>query len=471
MNNLNIKSAFRLTNGYKITGDSEAKFLYNSVNGIRYELEKAQWQLLDEIEQAETLGSLITGYDEASVPYMTSFLSQLEEIGALEEKRPPVTSGKPLQHVKAPHLRSVHFELVSSCNMKCKHCYQKDYLFASDDLTDTEIVQLAHQMDELQVEVVGISGGEPFTRPRLFDLIREFENKKIRVSSILTNGLLLEENILNILSMKSDCVVFVSLDGAKKESLAFRGVSKAMCGQIYDTIINGVKAAVNAGIKLMINTTVTPENVKELTKIYDLLCEIGVRGWRVALPKNVGAFVDNRKDYDLDFNVAFESYYQVIEHHLQLQKTGAAKFELQIEHFFRDDVMHSDSLDKNYFVCDYDGKMQSCCIKPNGDVTPCPLMVDSVIGNIRSENLGDIWHRSEMQSYKTICIHDVKQCEACEKLTYCATGCRANAIFETGDLFGKDPNACYAMSFLEDHVIPMLQKYGYKINLTGRSPQ
>lgn len=74
---------------------------------------------------------------------------------------------------------------------------------------------------------------------------------------------------------------------------------------------------------------------------------------------------------------------------------------------------------------------------PNGDVMPCRRM-NLVIGNLKKENLFDIWYSSEIL-WK---LRDRKEylngCGACENLDICA-GCRAVAYGITGDYFAKDP--------------------------------
>jgi len=331
---------------------------------------------------------------------------------------------------------------------------------SESDLSTSSIEQLAVAMKKLNVEKIGISGGEPFMRSDLFHLLNVMEENEIAISSILTNGIKLNEAVIEkIKSFRNRCTVFVSLDGLDFGSMKFRGFKdEKSCRRVFNKIVRNIRKALQSNISIMINTAVTNQNVNDLCAMYDWFRQMGVSGWRVALPKLAGAFRNNQSSFFVDRETVFASYLKLIERHFET-RGPELNFCLQIEHFFRMEVFNDlELLSPKDAVCDYEGKKESCCIKPNGDITPCPLYLDLTIGNLKSVRLEDAWYSKKMQDIKEICIHDVVRCRRCRLSSICATGCRANAIFIHGSIYELDDDACVAAKFFLEKVVPVLRK-------------
>jgi len=412
----------------------------------------------------KTLSEILEDYDSDSRKVALEFLKNLQQIGAIcftNEKNPRDFPDLVID----PQLQSIHFELTSRCNMKCLHCYQESYLRKPTDLTFAEIQKLIREMRKLQVEKVGISGGEPFMRFDLFKIIDMIEENEIAISSILTNGLLLNDEIIEKLhKCQGQFSLFVSLDGMRPESMKLRGFKSNRYKQIFERLIKNIQTTAEAGIPIMINTVVTKDNIVDLYQMYDWLKEMRVIGWRIALPKLVGAFRKHHSAFFLPRDEIFEVYLRIIKRYLATENSMNNNFRLQIEHFFRLEVFENlEFLPPTAFACDYDGKRQSCCIKPNGDVTPCPLYIDLPIGNIRKQSLESIWYSKTMRKIKDIRICDVKECQSCSLSSLCATGCRANAIFLHGSIEARDDDACAAVKFFVQKVAPVLKQKGISL--------
>ena len=106
-------------------------------------------------------------------------------------------------------------------------------------------------------------------------------------------------------------------------------------------------------------------------------------------------------------------------------------------------------------------------IKANGDVVPCGLLVDYVCGNVKKENVRDIFNNRNLKKIKRIPISRIKDCAECELAFVCGGGCRVNSLAKYGDLFHKDPGACESMKLLFDKVNKLLKKYGFRIKFTN----
>lgn len=80
----------------------------------------------------------------------------------------------------------------------------------------------------------------------------------------------------------------------------------------------------------------------------------------------------------------------------------------------------------------------SITISVSGNVLPCPMMRDRVIGNVEKKELYDLFleKKEEIEKYWNLTLDSVEKCKACE-FRYACTDCRALEEKLTGDLYGK----------------------------------
>jgi MoaA/NifB/PqqE/SkfB family radical SAM enzyme len=88
----------------------------------------------------------------------------------------------------------VQFYITARCNLTCQQC---NIIYANSDVREAtldEIKRIADNFAKMGVAMVLLTGGEPFTRLDLPDIIREFESRQIHVR-MQTNGLASDERI------------------------------------------------------------------------------------------------------------------------------------------------------------------------------------------------------------------------------------------------------------------------------------
>lgn len=449
-----------LTEGFVIKGSKEEQVLLNLYRGTRYELDHDQYKMLTLCDGRLRLSEILSQYDVTSQQVVLNFIDNLVTAGAINftgNCKKGVTKIKKL--VSAPRLQAVHLEATSGCNMKCAHCYQGKRYPLSDNLRLEEVFRIINEMANMQVEGVSISGGEPFFDSRTFDFIKLIEDLEMRVISIFTNGLLLNQaTIERLLGFCSNPTFFVSLDSITPKGMIFRGFDKSKGGQALDKILENIKELIVHKNRVVVNTVMNRGNVADIRKMYNVMVGLGVHSWRIGFPKKTGFFkADN--DFELPWETMMEASFKLLKHHL---KSGNTKFHLQLEYLYRPELAGNFSaIYDDDFVCDYEGRRESCCVKPNGDVVSCAYCTDFPIGNVKNDSLNNIWHSSCMREVKEIRVKDVSGCDGCELKTYCATGCRINAYFLNGDFQNsKDDYACKAIRFFVDRVLPLLKEEG-----------
>lgn len=88
----------------------------------------------------------------------------------------------------------VQYYITARCNLTCKQC---NIIYANSDVRECtldEIKRMADNFQKMGVAVVLLTGGEPFTRQDLPEIIRAFESRGVHVR-MQTNGLATDERI------------------------------------------------------------------------------------------------------------------------------------------------------------------------------------------------------------------------------------------------------------------------------------
>jgi molybdenum cofactor biosynthesis enzyme MoaA len=93
----------------------------------------------------------------------------------------------------------VQFYITARCNLTCKQC---NIIYANSDVREAtldEIKRMADNFARMGVAMVLLTGGEPFTRQDLPEIIREFESRGVHVR-MQTNGLATDERIHQVVA-------------------------------------------------------------------------------------------------------------------------------------------------------------------------------------------------------------------------------------------------------------------------------
>jgi len=92
----------------------------------------------------------------------------------------------------------VQYYITARCNLTCQQC---NIIYANSDVRECtldEIKRMADNFARLRVATILLTGGEPFTRQDLPEIIRAFESRGIHVR-MQTNGLATDERIHEVI--------------------------------------------------------------------------------------------------------------------------------------------------------------------------------------------------------------------------------------------------------------------------------
>jgi AdoMet-dependent heme synthase len=186
----------------------------------------------------------------------------------------------------------VIWEMTQACPLACVHCRAEAQLRRHPgELTSAEARDLMAQVTEFGTPppVFVLTGGDPFQRPDLLGLVRYGTGLGLPVAVSPSGTPTLTPGHLAELRDAGARAISLSLDGSTAEIHdRFRGVPG-----VFGWTLEAWQAAIELGLKVQINTTVTGHNLTDLADIAALVHRLGAVSWSAFLlvPTGRGALL------------------------------------------------------------------------------------------------------------------------------------------------------------------------------------
>ena len=186
----------------------------------------------------------------------------------------------------------VIWEMTQACPLACVHCRAEARPDRNPgELTTDEAHNLMAQVAEFgsPPPIFVLTGGDPFQRPDLFDLVRHGTRLGLPVAVSPSGTPTLTAGRLAELREAGARAISLSLDGSTAEVHdRFRGVPG-----VFGWTLEAWQAARELGLKVQINTTVTGHNLADLADIAALVSRLGAVSWSAFLlvPTGRGALL------------------------------------------------------------------------------------------------------------------------------------------------------------------------------------
>lgn len=124
-------------------------------------------------------------------------------------------------------LRGVHvppiilFSITNQCNLQCKGCYARSFHPSSEDGLSTEkLGAIIGEAKEIGVSFFVITGGEPFLRPEILEITKDFPEI---VFLFFTNGTMIDDDMIRRFRRQKNVVPLISLEGGAEHTDSRRG--------------------------------------------------------------------------------------------------------------------------------------------------------------------------------------------------------------------------------------------------------
>jgi len=344
--------------------------------------------------------------------------------------------------------KSVELEITSKCNLRCKYC--SHFTSAGDvdqDLPKEEWLRFFEELNRCAVLDVTISGGEPFHRKDLKELIEGIVRNRMRFS-VLSNGTLINDDIAEFLASTRRCdSVQVSIDGSIPITHdSFRGEGN------FFRAINGLKCLQDHHVPATVRVTIHKHNVEDLEGIARLLLEeIGLPSFSTNSASYMGLCRQNAEQVQL----TAEERSLAMETLLRLRKKYGGRISaaagplaegenwIMMEQARRDG---KDSIPRGGYLTGCGGMMSKIAVRADGVMVPCNQISHIELGRINRDDLQEVWQNhpelKRMRERDKIPLSDFEFCQGCDYINYCTGNCPALAYTILGRDDHPSPDAC-----------------------------
>ena len=259
------------------------------------------------------------------------------------------------------------------CNARCTMCNRyKEPSDPKDELSIDTIKKLP------KMYFTNITGGEPFIREDLKDIVRELCKLSDRIV-ISTNGYFIER-IIDLAKEFPNIGIRISIEGLQKTNDEIRGLQDGF-NRGYSTLVKLKEMGLR---DIGFGMTVQDKNAHDLVPLYDLSKELDLE-FATASLHNSFYFVEN-KNIIHDRLMVAKNFEGLIN---ELLKSNKPKkwFRAYFNHGLINYIFGQERL----LPCDM--SFDTFFIDPYGDVMPCNGTKDKeVMGNLNCQTFDDIWH-------------------------------------------------------------------------------
>lgn len=312
--------------------------------------------------------------------------------------------------------------LTERCNLRCLHCFQESTPLVKEDFPPLEkLYSLFDEIEYLEVETLKISGGELLMHPQIKEILAYLANKRFK-KSLLTNAILIDDDIINILKDKN-FRLGISLDGSCAEIHEFlRGRNT------FDRTIRNVKKLKENGIIFSMTATLHRNNYQDLINIARLAHGLG------ASQLNINKIAPLGRGGKNDISLTAAQIEFIKDEVVILQKELGDRFS-----------GYSDP--KELLKKDLNGDMIACsagtkilAISPQLEVYPCTYGFHNKeykMGSLYDETLSSIWTNNKWELFRgKVKLNDLNQCGSCSFNKRCMhRNCRLKPVYQGNSFY------------------------------------
>ena len=290
-------------------------------------------------------------------------------------------------------------ELTYRCNLACPYCY----VGKERNKSELTLEEWRRVIDQIPFySIVTLVGGEPLLRKDFIDIFAYTSKKVFNKTHIVSNGILINEEIIKAFIKYKLLLLSVSLDGYGET----HNKNRAKDG-IFDKIISNLENLKSQRQNQMIDikTIVLENNLDDLPKLYKLCEKMGFEFLSISFLRNnhwkqnsilqesfIPEFNENypiKLYFDMEH---FKEVYKEIESIKGKTKLRfSPKFEYSknpieaIENFFQ--LPDDSPVNQIYKPCTY--PYNNMMINPEGFVYPC---LSQKIGNVKDKTLKELFN-------------------------------------------------------------------------------
>jgi SynChlorMet cassette radical SAM/SPASM protein ScmF len=317
------------------------------------------------------------------------------------------------------------------CNLRCHHCwidppYSDEVTVRNDEAPLANMISGLEECRSLGMRAVKLTGGEPFTRKDMFELLEYLKKNNIKIT-METNGTLIREPEARALKEAGASHVGVSLDGPDERIHSLlRGVAGS-----FEAAVEGIKALKKEGLNTQVIISLWKGNKAYIKSTIVMVKALGVNSVKINPINCIERGGRMRKSGEvLSVGETIEFYRELSA---ELEKDAVDNVIFDIPPAFR--PVKNMRFDK-VSTC---GIFNILGILGDGSISICGIgssLETLVLGHITKDRIADIWrdHPVLKQIREDVPAKLEGVCGQCMMKKYCLGKCRAEAYYTQGSL-------------------------------------
>ncbi|HEY9061084.1 MAG TPA: radical SAM protein [Pseudobacteroides sp.] len=343
------------------------------------------------------------------------------------------------------------WEITMGCNLRCKHCGSSCENALEGELITQEALKLCDEMKLLGLKWITLSGGEPTTRED-WNIIASRLSENGIIPNMITNGWLMDDEIIKKAKSAGINTIAISLDGLQKTHDHIRKKGS------FDKIMKSFDIITGAGINCSVITTINSFNINELEEMHGILSKKNLFGWQIQLGLPMGNMAHNN-----ELVSSPEHIDRVIEFAYNSCKKGGIEIQLAdcIGYFNNKEIevrKAQSGNDGEYGWVGCGAGKHNFGILHNGDVVGCTSIrsKEFIEGNVKETSIIDIWNNDKLFAWNRELTKDKLKglCSKCINGSRCLGGCANTRLTMDGSVYGENRYCSYnnAVKRAEEHL-------------------
>jgi MoaA/NifB/PqqE/SkfB family radical SAM enzyme len=299
----------------------------------------------------------------------------------------------------------INFLVTLRCNLRCEICHTMDALTTSKkgELSLEEIYDLVEKCAQFGPDW-HFSGGEPFARLDLPLILSRIKSLGMR-SSVVSNGLLIHEKLLEKLEVGSLGSITLSVLGIREDHDKEVGKKGA-----YDLLRSNLEKFHQAmpGTAIYLNCPMTPGFIKRLKEFEADFRDFPIRAVKFThLNYLTSDEIESYREYSTEADFKTHTAYSY-RNDFPMEKIGEDVTSERFEDFslpfqmipqLRDDEIRTwytkafESRRPCHFI------WHSTYLYPDGTIKSCHFLQEP-FGNVRERDMVEIWNSAEYQNFR-----------------------------------------------------------------------
>ena len=306
-----------------------------------------------------------------------------KKILTAKEERPIPYLGRD-QILKCERLKEFWIHLTQTCNLSCSHCLVSSSPNGEMGLETKFYLRAIEEACALGTERFYFTGGEPFVRQDIFDLIENITVKNDKELIILTNATLLDNKLEKLKKLNRDKIKFqISCDGTtQKTNDAIRGKG------VFKKVREGLNLLDELGFECSLTAAVTRSNCSELKDLPLLAKRWGAKSVHLMWLHKRGRIMDGNETFPSNeelLKLARTVYKKSKELDISFDNMESLKVRINGQSEVKYDLSS---------IC-----WESLCLYMDGQIYPSAAMAGHLnlsLGSLHEKRVSEIWKESPL---------------------------------------------------------------------------